>query len=337
MVKCIRKISYLGEKMKPTIKDVAKKANVSISTVSRVINQKGYVHEETKELIERTIKELGFVPNQLARSLTNRSSKIIAVIVPHIGPYFYGELLESIEAQAQANDYKIMFFNVQDDPERELEYLKFFEQYNIEGIIIASNFQNTSKLDQLKVPIITIDHILDENIPSITADSVKAGELAARKLIQSGCKNLAVFRGPSFLMTTIERTMGFNKELQKHNMYAEIFDFDLISPDARQIEQILQTNPHIDGIFTYSDTLAMVVMSVLKKLGRRIPDDVQLIGYDNSPFCKFMDPPLTTISQPVSVIGKQAFINLIRLIRGIELETLHEVMDVQLIERKSTK
>ncbi|MFA7417643.1 MAG: LacI family DNA-binding transcriptional regulator [Acholeplasma sp.] len=221
--------------MKPTIKDVAKKANVSISTVSRVINQRGYVHEDTRLLIEKSIKELGFVPNQLARSLTNRSSKIIAVIVPHIGPYFYGELLEAIESQAQANGYKIMFFNVQDDPERELEYIRFFEQYNIEGIIVASNFQNMSKLDEIKVPIITIDHILDENIPSITADSVKAGELAAKRLIAGGSKNLAVFRGPSFLMTTIERTLCFNKILKKHSMHANVFDFYLVNHNAKII------------------------------------------------------------------------------------------------------
>ncbi|VEU82274.1 LacI family DNA-binding transcriptional regulator [Acholeplasma hippikon] len=323
--------------MKPTIKDVAKKANVSISTVSRVINQKGYVHEETKVLIDKTIKELGFVPNQLARSLTNRSSKIIAVIVPHIGPYFYGQLLESIEAQAQANGYKIMFFNVQDDPERELEYIKFFEQYNIEGIIIASNFQNANKLDEMKVPIITIDHILDETIPSITADSVKAGELAAQKLIKGGSKNLAVFRGPSFLMTTIERTLGFKKEIAKHNLYAEIFDFDLVNPDAKLIEQILRANPHIDGIFCYSDTLALVVQSTLQKIGRRVPEDVQIIGYDNTPFCEWVNPPISTISQPINLLGKQAFLNITRLIRGVELDTLHEVIDVEIIERKSTR
>ncbi len=323
--------------MKPTIKDVANKANVSISTVSRVINKRGYVHEDTRMVIEKSIKELGFVPNQLARSLTNRSSKIIAVIVPHIGPYFYGELLEAIESQAQGNGYKIMFFNVQDDPERELEYIRFFEQYNIEGIIVASNFQNMSKLDEIKVPIITIDHILDENIPSITADSVKAGELAAKRLIAGGSKNLAVFRGPSFLMTTIERTLGFNKILKEHNLHADVFDFDLVHPDAKLIEQVLRANPHIDGIFAYSDTMALVISSILQRLGRKIPEEVQIIGYDNTPFVEWISPSLTTIAQPIHLLGKQAFINLTRLIRGDELSTLHEVMEVELIERNSTR
>ncbi len=323
--------------MKPTIRDVAKKANVSVSTVSRVINQKGYVHEDTKVLVSKIIEDLGFIPNQLARSLTNRSSKIIGVIVPHIGPSFYGELLEGIESQAAAYGYKIMFCHTQDDPDRELEYLKFFEQYNIEGLIIASNFSNRDKLVELNIPVITVDHILDENIPSITSDNVKGGALAAKKLIETGAKNLLVFRGPSFLLTTMERTIGFLNELKQHDLYADIFDFDLINPDFKLIEEILKNNPNVDGIFTFSDTLAFATLNILQKLGRKVPADVSLVGYDNTPYSKWMTPSITTIHQSVNFMGKQSFINLTRMIRGVELESLHDIIDVKLIERETTK
>ena len=323
--------------MKATIRDVAKKANVSVSTVSRVINQKGYVHEDTKIIVEKTIKELGFIPNQLARSLTSRSSKIIGVIVPHIGPSFYGELLEGIESQASAYGYKIMFCNTQDDPDRELEYLKFFEQYNIEGLIIAANFSNKDKLAELKIPVVTVDHILDENIPSITSDNVKGGQLAARKLIDSGSKNILVFRGPSFLLTTMERTIGFLNELKPTKIYADIFDFDLVSPDIKLIEEILKSNPQVDGIFTFSDTLAIATLHILQKLGKRVPEDVSLVGYDDTPYSKWVNPSISTIHQSINFMGKQSFINLTRLIRGIELDSLHEIIDVRLIERDSTK
>lgn len=323
--------------MKPTIRDVAKRANVSVSTVSRVINQKGYVHEETKELVEKIIKELGFIPNQLARSLTNRSSKIIGVIVPHIGPSFYGELLEGIESQAAAYGYKIMFCHTQDDPDRELEYLKFFEQYNIEGLIIASNFSNRDKLAELNIPVVTVDHILDENIPSITSDNVKGGMLAAQRLIKSGAKHLIVFRGPSFLLTTMERTIGFLNEIKKYDLYADIFDFDLVSPDTRLIEEVLKNNPHVDGIFTFSDTLAFATLNILQKLGKKVPKDVSLVGYDDTPYSKWVSPSITTIHQSVNFMGKQSFINLTRLIRGVELDSLHDIIDVKLIERETTK
>ncbi len=323
--------------MKPTIRDVAKKANVSVSTVSRVINQKGYVHEETKIAVNKIIKDLGFIPNQLARSLTNRSSKIIGVIVPHIGPTFYGELLEGIEAQAAAYGYKIMFCHTKDDPERELEYLMFFEQYNIEGLIIASNFSNRDKLAELNIPVVTVDHILDENIPSITSDNVKGGGLAAKKLIETGCKNLLLFRGPSFLLTTMERTIGFLNELKPLELYADIFDFDLVNPDVKLIEEILRNNPQVDGIFTFSDTIAFATLNILQKLGRKVPQDVSLIGYDNIPFSKWVTPSITTVHQSVNFMGKQSFINLTRLIRGVELDNLHDIIDVKLIERETTK
>lgn len=322
--------------MKPTIRDVAKKANVSVSTVSRVINQKGYVHEETKVLVDKIIKDLGFIPNQLARSLTNRSSKIIGVIVPHIGPSFYGELLEGIESQASAYGYKIMFCNTQDDPDRELEYLKFFEQYNIEGLIIAANFSNRDKLAELNIPVVTVDHILDETIPSITSDNVKGGSLAAQKLIENGCKNILVFRGPSFLLTTMERTIGFLNTLKEHKLYADIFDFDLLNPDVKLIEEVLKNNPHVDGIFAFSDTLALTALNILQKLGKKIPSDVKIIGYDNTPYSKWVTPAITTIHQSVNFMGKQSFINLTRLIRGVELESLHDIIDVKLIERDTT-
>ena len=254
---------------------------------------------------------------QLARSLTSRSSKIIGVIVPHIGPSFYGELLEGIESQASAYGYKIMFCNTQDDPDRELEYLKFFEQYNIEGLIIAANFSNKDKLAELKIPVVTVDHILDENIPSITSDNVKGGQLAARKLIDTGAKNILVFRGPSFLLTTMERTIGFLNELKPTKIYADIFDFDLVSPDIKLIEEILKSNPQVDGIFTFSDTLAIATLNILQKLGKKVPDDVSLVGYDDTPYSKWITPSISTIHQSINFMGKQSFINLTRLIRGI--------------------
>ena len=323
--------------MKPTIRDVAKKANVSVSTVSRVINKKGYVHEETKVLVEQTIQELGFIPNQLARSLTSHSSKIVGVIVPHIGPSFYGELLEGIESQAATNGYKIMFCHTQDDPERELEYLKFFEQYNIEGLIVASNFTNKDRLLELKIPTVTVDHILDETIPSITSDNIKGGELAAQRLVKAGSKHILIFRGPSFLLTTMERTIGVFNILRSHNIFANMYDFDLINPDTKMIEDVIRNNPKVDGIIAFTDTLALSTLHILHKLSKTVPEDVSLIGYDDTPFAKWVTPPITTIHQSIRFMGQQSLINLTKLIKGVELDTLHDIVDVKLIERKSTK
>ena len=323
--------------MKPTIRDVAKKANVSVATVSRVINEKGYVYEETRKTVLRIIDELGFEPNQLARSLTSHRSKMIGVIVPHVGTTFYGQLIEGIEHAALTYGYKTMLCNTQDNNQRETDYLKIFEQYNVEGIIVASNFSNKDKLSSLNIPIISVDHLISDEIPSITSNNEKGGRLAAETLINNGAKNLLLLRGPSFLITSQERTKGFLEVLENHDCMHEIHDFDLIEPDAEFIFQYLKNNPHIDGIFAMSDTLALIALGCLQQLNRKVPDEVQLIGYDDAPFTKWTNPSITTISQAVKYMGVETVNSLIKIINNEELPTKHHLIDVRLKERKTTK
>ena len=320
-----------------TIRDVARKANVSVATVSRVVNNKGYVHKETKELVQQIIEELNYSPNQLARSLSNKHSNIIGVIVPHIGTSFYGDLLEGIETNALSSGYKVMLCSSQDNKEREDEYIQIFNSYNVDGLIIASNLLNPEKVQNLNIPIVTVDHILNESIPSITADNILGGKLAAQKLIKCGCKNLDHFRGPSFLLTVIERSQGFTSELEKHNLTCEMYDFDLVEPDHDFIYNYLKNNPQIDGIFCGSDILAIKVLQSLHKLGRKVPDEVQIVGFDNINFAKFTAPSLTTIAQPVSYMGKQAFNTLVKLLNNEEPTEMHQILEVELKERNSTK
>ena len=226
--------------MKITIRDVAKKANVSVATVSRVINNKGYVFEETRNTVMQVIDELGFEPNQLARSLTNHRSKMIGVIVPHVGTTFYGQLIEGIEQAALSYGYKTMLCNTQDSSERELDYLKIFEQYNVEGVIIASNFINKNKLTSLNIPVISVDHLINNDIPSVSSNNENGGVLAAKTLINGGAKSFLLLRGPSFLITSQERTAGFLSVLEEHDCTYDIHDFDLVEPDAEFIYQYLK-------------------------------------------------------------------------------------------------
>lgn len=323
--------------MKTTIRDVAKKANVSVATVSRVINNKGYVHEETRSTVLRVIDELGFEPNQLARSLTNHHSMMLGVIVPHVGTTFYGQLIEGIEQAALSYGYKTMLCNTQDNDAREIDYLKIFEQYNVEGIIVASNFKNKDKLSSLNIPVISVDHLVNGDIPSVTSNNEKGGELAAKKLIQSGAKNFLLLRGPSFLITSQERTKGFLEVLEEHECTYEIHDFDLIEPDAEFIYQYLKNNPQIDAIFALSDVLALIALGCLQRLGRKVPEEIQLIGYDDAPFTKWTSPSISTISQAVKFMGSETVNTLIKIIKNEELPSKHRLIDVRLKERETTK
>lgn len=320
----------------PTIKDVAKKSNVSVATVSRVINNTGYVNHETRKIVEAAIDELGYVPNELARSLFRKKSNIIGLIVPHISTYFFGELIESLEGPIMKHGYKLMIFNSKDDIEIEKKYINVLSQYNIDGLILAANTQSVRSYLNLKIPIITIDHIIDKSIPSITSDNVLGGELAARKLVKNGANLIIHFRGPSVLLTVVDRARGFYQVMDEHNIDVHSFDLDFKAPDLNDIEMFIKRHPDVNGIFCSSDIIAMYVISILTKLGYRVPDDVQVIGFDNIQLSSVIMPRLTTIAQPIIEMGECAVESLITLIDKKEIDELHQLIPVRLIERDST-
>lgn len=320
-----------------TIKDVAKAANVSVATVSRVINNKGYVNDETRRLVERAIKELNYVPNQLARSLYNKESKLISVFVPHINTQFYSELLDGIEDKALELGYKIMLCITKDNEQRELEYIQIVNQYNIDGIIVASNAHNAESLIKSNFPVVTVDHILSENIPSITSNNMIGGAIAAQRLIHGKASFVLELRGPSFLLTTAERSAGFRQTLIQHNVPYISYDDDLINPNLENIERIIKENPQIDSIFATTDFLAINALNIVKKLGEKVPKDIQIIGFDNIKYTELVNPNITTISQPIKEMGKMALQTLVEMLNDKEPKEFHRVLDVELIERKSTR
>lgn len=322
--------------MKPTIRDVAKKANVSVATVSRVINNKGYVYEDTKKMVMQIIEELGFEPNQLARSLTNRHSKIIGVIVPHLGTSFYGQLIEGIEEAAISYGYKVMLCNSQDNIDREEDYLKIFEQYNVEGIIIASNFHSKEKLSNIKIPVVSVDHFLNENIPSITSNNEDGGRKAAKLLIENNCKNFLLLRGPSFLITVQERTKGFIDEIENYGYNCDIHDFDLLNPDYNFITNYIKNNPQVDGIFAMADSLALVTLGILQKQNIQVPNKVKLVGFDDANFTRWTNPSISTISQPIKYMGTESMHALIKMINNEQIINFHRNISIELKERGTT-
>ena len=248
-----------------TIKDVAKKANVSVATVSRVINKKGYVNEETRALVENAIHLLNYIPNELARSLFNKHSKLIGVLVPHFDTQFYAELIEGIENSAMRLGYKIMLSNTQDNAKREKDYIHIYSQYNIDGIIVASNAHNVEQLIKSDLPIVTVDHILSENIPSITSNNLLGGIIVAQKLISGGARYILELRGPSFLLTVSERSLGFRQVLVQNNIPYISYDTDLLVPNIEVITQIIKDHPEIDAVFATSDFLAIHAQNIIQK------------------------------------------------------------------------
>lgn len=320
-----------------TIKDVAKKAHVSVATVSRVINQKGYVNEETKRLVLQAIEELNYVPNELARSLFQKKSHIIAVVMPHLTSYYFSDLLEVIEDETINSNYRLIICNSKDAPEKESKYLKIFDQYNVDGIILISNTNRINDYLELNIPIIEIDHNLSEVIPSITSNNYLGGKLAAEKLVNSGCKKIIHFRGPSDLVTVQDRTAGFQSVLQPKNITNYTYDLAFIAPNPDDIDSKIRNHLDADAIFCDSDVIAMLAIQSLKKYNKKIPEDVQVIGFDNIQLASMLEPKITTIAQSTTEIGKTAVKSIMKLINGEHLDYFHQSIDVNLIERETTK
>src|SRR5690625_470353 len=192
-----------------TIKDVAKLANVSTATVSRVLNSNGYVNEKTKERVEKAIKELDYLPNDVARSLFHGRSKMIALLVPDIMNPFFPELARAVEDVSNEHNFTFVLCNTDDDLEKEITYLNALQQKSVDGFIIVSSTINEQHLHNIKVPIIALDRILGADLPSVTVNSRNGAKEATQYLKSLGCKRIAHISGPKDVSNTSQRLQGY--------------------------------------------------------------------------------------------------------------------------------
>lgn len=320
-----------------TIKDVAKKANVSVATVSRVLNQSGYVNVETKKLVEAAIKELDYVPNELARSLYKKQSKIIGLVVPHLSTAFFSELIETIEEFFVEDSYRLMIFNVREDLSQEEKIIHVFNQYNIDGLIVVAHIPQIENFIKLDIPMITIDHRNENNdLTSISSDNIEGGRLAAQHLIDNGCKHFLHIRGPSFLLTVQNRSEGFDTVLKNHGYKRHFMDLAFRKPSIEDIKQFILKYPKTDAIFCDSDTMAIMTIRALHLLGKDVPQDVQVVGFDNIELSELISPSLTTIQQSINQIASKAHDIMLAMISGETVTNQHHTIPVKLIQREST-
>jgi len=319
------------------IKDVAKRANVSVATVSRVINNKGYVNDHTRSLVENAIKDLNYVPNEVARALFRKSSKMIGIMLYDLKNEFFNEMISRMEEIIFKHGYKTMICTIGDDPDREQNYLQMFITNKVSGLIICSDI-SPAGINQLPdIPIVALERIVKDSIPSIDCDNVMGGELAARKLATSGCKHILQFAGPFHLVFSDERSNGFLSVLSDFpEISTHSLELDFNTFTETEIAAFLNQHPEVDGVFAASDRIAASVLKCLKKMGKNVPQDVKVIGFDNVSIAEMTDPTLSTIAQPVHAMSELATHTLFKLINNETIDDLHHIIPVTLIERDST-
>ncbi|MEK4849306.1 LacI family DNA-binding transcriptional regulator [Paenibacillus sp. FSL H7-0756] len=324
----------------PTIKDVALKAGVSATTVSRVLNNRGYLSEELKHKVHQAMEELNYRPNELARSLSRSKSNIIGLIIPHVSLPFFGELTSHIEEHAYREGYKLLLCNSWQDKQKEQEYIHMLRASRVDGIIMGSHTLEVEAYRQMNLPLVTFDRQISPDIPYVCSDNYEGGKLATTLLIQKGCRHLAHIGGhPKLNILSHLRCVAFEDMAKQHSLEYVTLHTDNNSFDFEAYEQLLGQlfleHPEVDGIFAGSDIIAAYALKACRTRGRRVPEDVKIVGYDGIMLRSLLDPPITTIRQPMEAIGQLAVDLILQQVQGQSVAAAH-ILPVELEEGGTT-
>jgi LacI family sucrose operon transcriptional repressor len=324
----------------PTIKDVAKLAGVTVTTVSRVLNNRGYISDETRKKVYKAMEELNYRPNEIARSLHRRKSKLIGLIIPIVSHPFFAELAGFIEYYAYLKGYKVLICNSLLDRVKEKEYIDMLKSNQVDGIIMGSHTLEVEEYMNLNYPIVTFDRCISENFPYVSSDNYHGGKLATNLLIQKGCKKIAHICGNLQLnLLANKRSEAFIELTKEHGIESAIIETEINVFNTTQYESIvrrlLTEHPDIDGVFASSDVIAAYLIQACYLMNKRIPEDIKIVGYDDIKLASLFVPPITTIHQPLEDMAKCAVELIMKQIEGKEFE-LENVFPVKLIERSTT-
>lgn len=324
-----------------TLKDVADLAGVTVTTVSRMMNGRANVSEKTRAKIENAMKTLGYRPNEVARSLAKKTSNLIGLIVPSAQNFFFSCVIERIEAYAAAHGCKLLLCVSDLDSQKEKEYFNMLLANKVMGIIIASHTQNIEDFAHMDAPILVIERAPAPNIPCALTDNFQGGFLAGEHLIAKGCKNLLYLSGHALIsVDPNKRYLGFQAACEKHGVQPpKLYDApweEFISMNYEEsVEQLFKAYPETDGILASNDIMAATILRYCDRHGIKVPQQLKVVGYDDTPFASNNTVPLTTIHQPIDELCQFAVSSLIRIANG-EVVPISATFPVYLVERETT-
>lgn len=321
-----------------SIKEVAALANVSPATVSRVMNGTAKVDDEKRERVLKAIEETGFVPNEAARTLFKRSAKIIGLVIPSIENPFFTQLSGAVERTADTYGYKVVLFNTDGESEKEKNILQMLSAMNADGIILTTSSEGVdSDMEGCTIPVVVTDRLTAQKGADayVHCDHYVGGRMATEYLMECGCRNIVCLRGKQGISSARERYLGYKDVCDERGVKLKVIDCDYsFEAGIKATEKMLETYPEADGIVACNDMVAISAYKVLHQKGISVPEQIQLIGYDNIQLAKLVTPALTTIAQPIERIGVKAVELLLQ--KGDTKEKEH-ILEPQLIVRETTK
>ena len=332
--------------MATSIKDVAREAGVSIATVSRVLNDIDVVNEDTKKKVLDAIKKLGYRPNIVARSLKTQRTKTVGILVPDISSGFYPEIVRGAEDVANIYDYNVILCNSDFDVEKEKEYLRVLREKMVDGVIYMSSSLQEEILDiinELNVMTVLVEtKDKEESLPSVTIDNTKASKEATNYLLNKGLSKIAFVGAKKDTMNAWgDRYIGYKEALSNKGIAIDeslvYFGGLKVKGGYEAVESFEKANKTYDAVVCASDEIAMGVINALREKGKKVPEDVSVVGFNDNIMSSVFYPKITTIKQPSYDMGSVAMRMLIKLLNKRELDESQFVLDYTLIERDSCK
>lgn len=347
-------------KRKITLKQIARELDVSISTVSKALKDSLEISLETRQKVQAFAKFYNYKPNNIALSLKNRKTKNIGVIIPEIVHYFFSKAINGIELVANKRGYNVIIGLSNESFDKEVLNMEMLANGSIDGFILSIAKETLSMQDyhhfnetiNQGMPIVMFDRVVDEiKCDKVIVDDVNGAKKAVNKLISNGCKNIAIITTKDYISVGKLRTQGYIEALEKNNIKPDPnlilkVDDKFVTDDylnilEDEITKLFKKNKNIDGVFTVNEIYALTAIKSARKLGKKIPDDIQVIGFTDGVLSKHSTPSLTTMKQHSQEMGEKAAELLIDKLEN-ESEEVEEVyktivIETELIERESTK
>lgn len=330
--------------MKPTIYDVAREAGVSIATVSKILNGKGKISPSTKRRVLEAIERLGYQPNLLASALTGKRTYTLGLLIPDVANPFFAEVARSVEDRGQALGFTVILCSTDNQDDRLARYLAVLRQKRVDGLIIGTGVDDPRLLAALKEEGLPFT-LIARDLPSLPVTSVRVddfvgGYLAAQHLLELGHRKMVVLTESMTVMSSQERVRGFRQALEEagvafpdagvHTCAARVDD------GRRKALEVLDAADRPTAIFAGNDLIAIGVLQAAKEKGMTVPDDLSVVGFDNTVLATICDPPLTTVAQPIEEMGKQVVDLLLRELGGEAEVKQRVILRPELIVRAST-
>lgn len=329
---------------RPTLESVARHAGVSRATVSRVVNGSTTVAEDSRAAVLRAVEELGYVPNQAARSLVTQRADSFALVLPEepgrvfSDDQFFPGVVRGVGQELEDADKQLVLMMARSPAGRD-RIERFALARHVDGVMVASVHGADplpAALARMGIPVVCNERLLGPAaLPYVGVDNAGGAALAVAHLLRSGRTRVATVAGPQDMVAGIDRLTGYQTALAEAGREPVVATGDFTQESgAVAMRELLRREPELDAVFVASDLMGLGVLRALRQAGRRVPEDVAVVGFDDVQAARYADPPLTTVRQPIAEIGRRLARQLLRLAGGETIEPA-VVLDVELVLRGS--